>query len=250
MYSLIRANIIVAIRDKLFLGLILLSIASIMLSLFLGSTALVEHVQTSMVYSFSAIRAVIIIGISLFVCFHIRRLFDTKEMELLLSRPISRTKLIFVHWLSFVIVALIIMLLILSFMIPMNYFLLGVLNLYTTLYWSASLIAETIIVISYSMVISLILKSTVSSVLSCFAFYLASRMAGVFVAFLQSNPNKDIFEHIINIISIILPRLDIFSQTQWLVYSLPEYSTWLVQTIIYVPILLVVCVIDFNKKQV
>lgn len=249
MNTIIRSNILTAVRDWLFIGLIITCILDIMVSMFMGNTALTEQHQMSLTYMSGSIRVTIVLGMILFVCFHVRKSFETKEIDLILSRPISRINFIIAYWLSFVIISVLVILPILIIMATLT-------NAFTTettiggfLYWSASLIMETSLLIAYALVSSLILRSAVSAVLSCFAFYAISRLIGFFVAVIpeykQGIPNQ-----VLEIISAVLPRLDLFSKSEWLLYDVSGANNiWIIQGLIYIPIMLLMAITDFTRKE-
>ena len=58
-------------------------------------------------------------------------------------------------------------------------------------------------------------------------------------------------QKLLGIICNLIPRLDLFSQTRWLVYGAEWkiFTIIVLQTVIYVPILLFVVFYDFRKKQ-
>ena len=52
-------------------------------------------------------------------------------------------------------------------------------------------------------------------------------------------------------LSIFFPRLDLFSQSTWLIYGDPITNGKIIifQSLIYIPLLTFACTIDFNKKS-
>jgi hypothetical protein len=105
MNSIVRFTILTAIRDWLYIGIFLLAMLSICLSIFLGGTALSEEGYMSTAYIGGMCRMIIIVGLILFVCFHVRRSFDNKEIELILTRPISRVNFIVAYYAGFALLA-------------------------------------------------------------------------------------------------------------------------------------------------
>jgi hypothetical protein len=222
----------------------------------LGSTALVEKDLMTTSYLAGASRFIIIIGLILFVCFHVRRLFDNKEIEVILSRPISRNQFILAYGASFVMLALLICL-------P----LMVILKLFTIAagkglwIFAVSIFFEAIIMSGFAMLASLILKSGVAAVLSSVSFYLLARMMGFFMATVASAPLylpkleqllHWLSEVLLLIVSIIFPRFDLFGKTSWLIYdqvTLEDLTIVCIQAAIYIPLLLFASMIDFNRKQ-
>lgn len=256
MRAIIRYTLLTASRDWLFIGLFIASLVAIGISITLGSTALVEEFQMTMTYISGSVRLVLITGFILFVCFHVRRSFDNKEIELILSRPISRPNFILSYWLGFVILTLVTAIPILTLITLLNLSTLSQTGISSMLYWSASLVLEISLVVAFALVASLILHSAVSATLSTFGFYVMSRMMGFFIA---AGDNTYGFgggvwgtmgDLTLKTVSIVLPRLDMFGKSNWLVYGIEDASNiWLMQAIIYIPLLLAMAATDFQRKQ-
>jgi len=61
-----------------------------------------------------------------------------------------------------------------------------------------------------------------------------------------------VFDAVIHGVAAILPRLDLFARTDWLVHGLDGAAgLWLpaVQTAVYVPLLVVVAALDLRRKR-
>ena len=106
MLTNIRYILITALRDWLFLGLVVSILFATAISATLGSTAFLEEREMTLTFSAGSSRIILMVGLIVFVCFHIRNAFDTKEIDVILSRPISRTNLVIAYWLGFAFVAL------------------------------------------------------------------------------------------------------------------------------------------------
>lgn len=259
MNSIIRYTILTAIRDWLYVGILFLSLASVFLSSFLGSTAIVEEGYMSMAYIGGSCRLIIIIGLILFVCFHVRRSFENKEVELILTRPISRTQFVLAYYFGFAILSLTLVVplaLLLLLLWAIGYIWGSPLGI---LFWSVSFYCESLIMISFAFFASLILQSAVSSVLASFAFYFLGRIFGFFLIAL-SNPVSlahgtfmgRFMEYVLSVIGMVVPRLDMFSKTEWLNYGVMNYEQYLMffgTAFVYIPLLIVMALFDFLRKQ-
>ena len=91
MFSNIRYVLLTATRDRLFIGLLVGILVAAYISSVLGSTAMLEPEQMTLSFTAASARVIIMIGIIVFIGFHMRNAFDAKEIDVLLSRPISRT---------------------------------------------------------------------------------------------------------------------------------------------------------------
>ncbi len=101
MNSLIRYVLLTAVRDWLFIGLFMILIFTCFISVFLGSTALSEQAAMQLAFLVASSRMILVIGLVLFICFHIRRSFENREIEFLISRPIGRSTLLFSYFFQF-----------------------------------------------------------------------------------------------------------------------------------------------------
>lgn len=254
MLTILRYTLITALRDWLFVGLFIVLSAAISISLFLASTALVEQQQMAIAYAAGISRIIVIGGLIVFVSFHVRRLFENREIEVMLSRPMSRSKFVLAYWTGFVMLGIIMVIpLILALKLLTNPHGLGL------FYWAGSLMVEIALVMAFTLTSALILRSAVTSVLSSFGFYALARMMGFFTAtihtpaaLLKTASLNRIMEYILEMVSVVLPRLDLFGETNWLVYGLKGVENmWIyaVQSAIYIPLLLALAIFDFQRKQ-
>ena len=253
MRSTIRYVLITAMRDKLFLALLIALLAAAYLSSVLGSTAMVETAQMTLTFTAASARVMIMVGLIVFIGFHMRNAFDAREIDVLLSRPISRSAVVISYWLGFAAVATC-----LVFPAVIIVYLLGILNVSGFMIWALSLLLESYLVVSIALFAALTASSGVGTVLSALALYTISRMMGFFILTLHSGllfHMKEIntgAEWILTGISTIVPRLDFFAKSHWLVYGPKSYDDlylFLLQAAVFVPLLIIAAVIDFKRKQ-
>lgn len=260
MWTTIRYILITALRDKLFIGLFVAILVAASIALFMGSTAMVEQAQMTVVYIAGASRVILITGLIIFICFHVRRAFENREVEVTLTRPISRASYVCCYWLGFSVLAVLMV-------IPLAVFIAIFLKVSFSglLFWSLSLMAEALLVGAFALSCALILQSAVTGVMVSFGFYVISRMMGFFTFMLQhTKVNTDftdwywLTQRVLETISMVVPRLDMFSKTEWLVYGVDGDSTiWLwssvplfvLQALVYIPLLLSMSIYDFRRRQ-
>jgi ABC-type transport system involved in multi-copper enzyme maturation permease subunit len=253
MLSNIRYVLLTATRDRLFFGLLIGVLAAAYISSVLGSTAMLEPEQMTLSFTAASARVIIMIGIIVFIGFHMRTAFDAKEIDVLLSRPISRTTLVLSYWLGFAAVAT-------CLVVPtviMLYFV-KVLNMTGYFLWALSLLLESWLVVSIALFAALTIRSGVGTVLASLAIYALSRMMGFFISTTKSGI---LFSHeeanivsvwLMKIISTVVPRLDFFAKSNWLIYGAKSYddlTLFLLQGGVFIPLLIVAAVIDFKRKQ-
>ncbi len=256
MRSILKYILLSGTRDRLYLGLLICLVIAFSLSIFLGSTALVEERQMTTAYIGGLSRAVLVVGAILFVCLNVNRAFENKEVEFILSKSISREKFIFGYLSGFVIaISLIIIPLITAILIVTQA------DGFGLLIWSLSLLSELMIVISFALLASLILRNSFSAIMATLGFYIISRLMGMFVmaihlpAQITSN-NFELSAHsfaiVLKMLSAIFPRLDLFGQSAWLNYGITDFSDLkiiLIQSLIYIPLMIFMSFHDFKKKQ-
>lgn len=246
----IRYIILCAIRDKLFIGLIAAILLAAFLGSFMGSAAFLENKEMSLVMTASVARLIVVIGTVVFICFQLRSHFDNKEMDVLLTRPLTRETVVIAYWLGFAAVAsiaLIPLFVVVAFIGPLSWQGFGL--------WALSLLAEIWIVAALALFAAMVLKSAAISVMATLGMYVMGRMMILFVMSAEK-PAGDldvlIGGHVLKAISVIMPRLDLFAKSEWLVYGVAKFQdAWLItlQLGIWVPLLLLATLLDFRKKQ-
>lgn len=240
-----------AYRDKLVLSMFAALIACVSLSIFFGSSSLVEKQQFTLVYASGALRLVLNLGLILFIVFFIRRSFESKDIEFLLSRPVSRFKLLIAYAAAFSLIAICGALL-------CGGVVMGVApNLIASGHplWILSLCAEVLIISNVAMFFAFVLTSSAAGAMATIGFYVLSRMMGEILGIIDANlggGNIAALEWVMQIISVVMPRLDLLGQTSWLVYGADGSFGVLfiaLQTIIYTALILAASMVDLSRRQ-
>lgn len=252
MKSVLRYVLKNGLRDRLYIGLFLTLISSFAISIFLGDTMMVEKKETALAYIAGTSRVILCCGMILFVCLTTSRSFESKEIEFILSKPISREHFIIGYLLGFYLASLVILL-------PLSLSIIAIFNFDKVgfLMWAVSLSIETLLVINVALLSSLILKNSFSAILATLGFYVIARMMGLFVLAIELPKNIDavksrILPTTLKFLSVVFPRLDLYSQTSWLIYEVNEYKSLQIiiwQSLIYIPLLVFMSFHDFKKKQ-
>jgi len=254
MKTLFKFILLTGLRDKLYLSILIILAGVFGLSNLVGFSALSEEAKMQLVYFSFLSRLIIVCGMVLFICFYINKSFEHKEIDFILAKPISRSTLILSYWFSFTLISLILIiptLIVISFFTKQD-----VVGLF---WWGISVILELMIVSTFAIVSSLILKSAVVSVLATTSFYFIGRMMGFFVYSIDLPHNigvvknwQTLSEAILKFISSVFPRLDLFGKSEWLVYGINNYNDVYIvlgQSLIYIPLMLFVAFYDFGRKQ-
>lgn len=256
MNGIIRYILLTASRDMLSLSLIAVLGITYGLGVFIGGASLSEEKQTAYVIFAGLTRLTLALGMIVFVCFHVRRAFENREIEAFLSKKISRASFMFGYWVGFALLPV----------IPVCFAGIAIAasggDIAGTALWAASLLAEQWIIIGFATAAAFILSSTAAATLACAVFYMISRLFGFFVAVIRDRMeqgygfSKNIegySEQALHGISMLLPRLDLYAKTHWLVYGLDNQHEalyfFIIQSFIYVPLLLCMALYDFRRRQ-
>lgn len=250
-WTLIKYVIKAAIRDRLVIALLALIGVSASLSVFMGSAAVSESDQFAAVFAAGSLRFAGVVGLVLFAVFHIRRSFDTKDVEYLLSRPISRVTFLFSHAAAFSLLALVMALVVSAAVALISFHNFGTGHFL----WSFSLIAEFIIMINIALFFAMVLPGAASGALAVFGFYVLARLMGQLLGIVDTGLDMSGFAFLSIIfqgISMIIPRLDLMAQTSWLIYE-PDGSVGYFfiagQCVIYTSLILIAALVDLVRRQ-
>lgn len=252
MNSIIKYILLSGLRDRLYIGLFITLISALALSIFLGSTALIEQQQATIAYIAGSSRVILATGLILFVCLNIGRAFENKEVEFIISKAISREKFVLSYLIGFFLSAIIIFIpLILAILIITKA------DSFGLFIWSITLFLEVLVLISFSLLSSLILKNPFSAIMASFGFYIISRLMGMFVMAINLPQNLNeakghFFASSLKFLSALFPRLDLFAQSSWLNYGIKDFGNLkiiFIQSIIYIPLMIFMAFHDFKKKQ-
>jgi hypothetical protein len=169
----------------------------------------------------------------------------------MLSRPISRSGLAFAYWLGFATVAVLVVVptaLVIAVLQP--------LSIPGFAFWTLSLLLEALCVVAMALFTALALRSAVTAVMACLGFYVLSRMMAFFVMAADSFGDKEpltfITKYALKTVATVIPRLDFFGKTEWLIYGLTtavESQLFLLQAAIFIPLLLFAAILDFRRKE-
>lgn len=251
MLTNIRYILLTALRDWLFIGLLAGVLFAVAISATLGGTAFLEEKEMTITFASGSARVMLMVGLIVFVCFHIRNAFDTKEIDVILSRPISRANLVVAYWLGFALVSL---LLIVPTVAIIGF--IGAGDSAGFAGWSASLLLEAGLVVALALFSAFTMRSAVFSVLACMGFYVLSRMMEFFVMTADSGQMQGwqymLLGYALTAISTLVPRLDLFGKSEWLVYGFAaarEFWVVVAQALIFIPLLLLATIADFRRKQ-
>lgn len=259
-----------ASRDKLMMTLLLMIVMGGGLSVFLGSSGLTEQESFALVFGAGGLRFLGVIGLVIFSCFYIQRSFEMREVEFLLSRPISRIGFLLSHAVAFVLLAVIV-----ALVVTIVVAFLGAPDPGGLRAWGMSIAVEYMIMIVLALFFSMVLSSAAGSALAALGFYVLARLIGTLLGIAALPADNALFSSLnkaMEVVSIIVPRLDIMGQTSWLVYGVEgaagigvlenasDYSHGLIdmlgiggfvfaQGLCFLALLLAATSFDFSRRQ-
>jgi hypothetical protein len=254
---LIRYILMAAIRDKLLWGILAMSIVGVCLSIFSGSASIVEQGQFVITYMAGGLRIIALLGLALFTVFFVRRSFDSRDIEFLLTRPISRGQFVVSH-----VVALSCLTVLAGGFIAL---LVGGMALHygatsSVFLWCLGITFEMMIVVNVAFFFAMVLSSPVTAGMATFGFYVLARMMGQLLTIMYKNPSPvdaadyvfNGLSYVIGVISVFIPRLDLMAQTSWLIYGGGILSDWIliiIQGLVFVVLAGVATWIDLKRRQ-
>lgn len=253
MRTTLKYIFLTAIRDRLFASMMVaLGLAALACS-FLGDKTVIEERETSAALVGFASRLIVIAGLVLFVAVHVRRTFENREILLLLSRPMSRLGLVLAYWASFSSIAVLIVL-------PATaaVWLVGQPGAAGLAIWAVSLGLEAMLMVAFALFFSLTIGSVVAAAAGTLGFYILARGIGVFSAiatgeFRSATTGFDQgVDQAIGYIAWLVPRLDLFGQSSWLVHGAPEPAVMALiaaQAAIYTSLIVTAAAFDFERKR-
>lgn len=220
-WPLVRYVLTAALRDRLILVCVLSLVVGASLSLFLGSAALTEKAQFVQVFAASGLRLAGLLCLVLFVISYIRRSFETRDIDYLLSRPLGRVTFMISHAVAFSVLALCVataVSLAVIGAVPRTFGEGQVL-------WGVSLGIEYIVIANTAFFFSMVLPGVPSGAMAVTGLYVLARLIGQLLGIAAAYPDMPgaaFFSGIMNLISIFIPRLDLMAQSAWLVYGVDK----------------------------
>ncbi len=250
-FPLVLHTLTAAVRDKMIIALFLAVVLSCSLSVFLGGVAVIEQDYFSIVFTAAGLRFSVVLGLVLFVVFYIRRSFDNKDVEFLLSRPISRVQFVASYIVAFIVLAVVMTLTQAGCLYAMAPHLFGAGHVL----WVISVLAENVIMVSIALFFAMYLSSAATAALGCLAFYALARLIGQVLGVIDAGislPGADFISALMNGISLVIPRLDLMAQSSWLVYGVTDpmdFGIVIAQGVIFSVFVFLAASIDLVRRQ-
>lgn len=250
-WPVVRYVLSAAVRDRLIISLLVIIGLGAALSVFLGTAAYIEKYQFVLVFSAGGLRILSVMGLVLFCVFFIRRSFDNKDVDYLLSRPVSRVSFIVSHAAAFSLIAILLALaasIAVVMTAPVTF---GAWNVI----WGVSLMFELMIMANAALFFSMVLPSASTSAMAVFGLYILSRTIGILLGIVASglteSPMMKGLGFVMKFISLIIPRLDLMAQTSWLLYGTGNIGLVFIcaQGLAFSGLLITAALVDLVRRQ-
>lgn len=251
-WPLVRYIAKAVVRDRLIMVMLGLMLMAGVLSIVLSGATLMEQRQFSMASLASSIRLVAVIGMVVFISFFQRRAHDYREIDYLLATPLGRYRYLFSIAFAFILLSLF-----LAVVMGMVVMLLQRQVNEALLYWMASSFVELSLTVTFTLFLSMRLRSATVCAMLSLAFYTLARLLGAVLGVIDSPILEDMkyvefFKQAVNFIAVFIPRFDLLAQSQWLIYGQVEGVTPLLlagQWTAFTALFLACAAFDLRRNQ-
>jgi len=250
-YTIARFTALEALRTRYGWLLLLVLLGSLGLALFSGQIAITESRQIQSVLAAASLRLAMVFLLAIFVITSMQREFCDRTIEWVFSLPLPRATYYLGKLLGYSLVAMLSIL-------PACLLMMVLSSVEQALYWSLSLMLELLIVCAASLVFATGLAQITSAITALLAFYLAGRSIAAF-QLIAHGPlahhealSQRVFSTLIDGLAYLLPDLDRFSRSDWLVYGhsgWEQIGTQAGQALIYLLLLSAVALFDLYRKN-
>ena len=249
--TIAKYTCIEAIRNRFFLLLLIGILIIFGIGEFVGAIAITETRQIQAGILAFVLRFTAVLIISLLVIGSLVREFNDNAVTMIISLPVPRYIYYFGKFTGFSMLALII-----SVLMSMPLWIFSSADQVGL--WTVSLLCELLILISVSMLFILTLENILVAFSAVTAFYLLARSINTILLIgqspiLESTALSQKFMNILVIvIAYVLPDLDKFTQTDWLVYAHGTIQSLYIvglQTSIYLVFLSAAALFDLYRKN-
>lgn len=239
-----------AARARLTRLVLLLLLSAFAGSLFLQAIAIADSQRIQTAFLAAMLRPAGIFVLCLFIIGSLSREFNEKGLELILSLDIPRASYVLGKQLGFMGIGLLLTATIASLLLvfaPAS----------QVAMWSLSLLCELWIMTALSLFCIFTFSQILPALCMVLGFYLLARSISAILLIGHTPLNADgiaqqFMVHAIDAIALLLPRLDSFTQTAWLVNNSGHWTQLgpiVLQTLVYLTLLLAGALFDLSRKN-
>ena len=249
--TITRFTLLEALRTRLPWLVLATVLLAVLGSLFVKQIAITETVRQQTAFLAASLRLAAVFILGLYISSSMVREFNDKGLELLLSLDMPRAAYACGKFLGFSLIALLMAVLIclpVFFLAPPP----------AVLLWGASLVLELLVVAALSMFCIITFTQIMPAISFVLAFYILARsIAAIRLMSGSTLFDQGILSHQVTVFVVdsmwfLLPSLDGFTQTAWLVNQNYEWRTILpivVQSAIYTSLLAGAALFDLYRKN-
>ena len=250
MLTIAYFTLLEALRCRLLLLMLTVVAGLFGLAQFLGELSITETRQAQASITGSLLRVFSICATCLFVASSVLRELDDKGLDLILSLPLPRHAYLFGKLTGFAGFSLCV-----AVLAALPLFLYAPAAAVGC--WMLSLFCEQLLLAAFSLLCLLAFANISLAFTSAMAFYLLSRSTEA-LRLLSSAPalvsdanSQVLMNFLVNALALLLPDLHAFTRSEWLVYGVDAgaVGTVLIQTLVYLPILLSAGLFDLYRKN-
>jgi len=215
-------------------------------AIFARSLALTETHEVTLAFAAPIGRLVAVLIVVLTTVASVVREKSEGTLLLALAAPVSRASWIAAKALGFALIATVTAVLLAA---PV----LAVAPMPAAAIWTASLGLELIVLAIVSLAIARVLGQIAPAVSAAIAFYVLARLLHIVLLLgerAQSYSDLESLTPFVRLLRLVVPRLDLFTRTDWLLDGAPSWSTLggiAVQALLYSSLALVAAIIDLRR---
>jgi len=246
-----RYTALEAFRTRYIWLVVALLLAGLGIALFIGDLAITETRQTQAAITAALLRFAAVLLVILFVTTSVHRDFSDKSVEMMLSLPLPRAGYYLGKLFGYALVAALTA-------APLSGLLMFFAPAEAGLIWGLSLLLELVLVCALSLLFAFTFNQITGAISATLLFYLLGRSIAAIQLMAhgpltnQAQTSTQITTGLVDGLAYLLPDLDQFSRSAWLVYpsgSTGDLVPLLVQTMIYVALLSAVALFDLYRKN-
>lgn len=235
-------------------GIVVIASLLLAFAIFMANTAISEQQQASISFASALLGWFFRIAMIVIIALLTQKLFDSQEIIVMRSWPIPTYKFIIGYYAAFAVIALfmaILITMILAILEPFSYS--------GLLLYGISFLCELLIITAFSVFFALMLNNSFIAIFAAFSMLIISRSSGFVIGAMERDGYSGVVgvlaEYILLPILMLMPRLDLFSVTNWLIYGLEDgiFTQILminfVQLIVYVALMLAIIYSDMSKRN-
>ncbi len=249
--TIAQYTLLEAARNRLLYLVLLIVALALAFTVFLKQVAITETRDIQIAFLAATFRLAAVFVLAAFVIVSQVREANDKVMELLLTRNLPRAYYLFGKLSGYLGIALVLSAL---FTLPIAFFA----EFPRALAWGLSLFLELAIVAALSLFCVLTLNQVVGSLAAVLGAYALARSMAALQLIGSSRISEGnlmldrIANYLLDGIAFFLPRLDLFTQTGWLLHRHQQAADlpWLMlQSLVYVVLLGAAALFDFKRKN-